>query len=437
MQYIPNIVFVLCLALASWYFSKNVGKIRRNINLGRDLDRTDRRSERWQTMLRVAFGQSKMQAKPVAGFLHFIVYAGFILINIEVAEILIDGIFGTHRVLAGPFGSVYNVALSFFEILAVLVIIACAIFLWRRNVIKLPRFHKPEMKGWPFRDANNILFIEIALMFALLIMNAAEANFTHAEAGPFVISQFIAPIFSGLEQAQLHFVERFFWWMHILGILAFLNYLPYSKHFHILLAFPNTWYSNLDAKGRFANMESVTNEVKMMLDPNADPFAAPATAEGEAEAPSRFGAKDVMDLNWVNLMNAYSCTECGRCTAECPANLTGKKLSPRKIMMDTRDRLEEVGANIDTNGAFKEDGKHLLDDYITREELWACTSCNACVQACPVNIDPLSIIVQMRQYLVMEESAASQELNMMMTNIENNGAPWQFSQMDRANWINE
>ena len=436
MQYIPNLVFIICLGLAIWYFSRNVGKIRRNINLGRDINRSDRKSERWNTMLRVAFGQSKMQAKPVAGLLHLIVYGGFILINIEVAEILIDGIFGTHRVLAEPLGNVYNVALSFFEILAVLVIIACIAFLWRRNVAKIDRFHKPEMKGWPFKDANNILFIEIALMLALLIMNAAEANFTQNVAGPFVISQYIAPIFSGLEQPALHFIERFFWWIHILGILAFLNYLPYSKHFHILLAFPNTWYSNLDAKGKFANMESVTNEVKMMLDPGADPYANPAPTEGDA-AQERFGAKDVQDLNWVNLMNAYSCTECGRCTAECPANQTGKKLSPRKIMMDTRDRLEEVGANIDANGEFKDDGKTLLDTYISREELWACTSCNACVQACPVNIDPLSIIMQMRQYLVMEESAASQELNIMMTNIENNGAPWQFSQMDRANWINE
>lgn len=434
MQYIQSLVFIICLAIAIWYFSKQVRKIQRNINLGRDKDLSDRKSERFKTMLRVAFGQSKMQARPIAGFFHFIVYAGFILINIEVVEILIDGIFGTHRILAAPLGGVYNAALSFFEILAVLVIVACVVFLWRRNVAKLDRFHKPEMKGWPFKDANTILYIEIALMSALLIMNAAEANFTNPVAGPFVISQFIAPLFSGLEHPALHFIERFFWWLHILGILAFLNYLPFSKHFHILLAFPNTWYSNLNAKGKFANMESVTNEVKMMLDPSADPYAAPPEAQA---APERFGAKDVMDLNWVNLMNAYTCTECGRCTSECPANQTGKLLSPRKIMMDTRDRLEEVGANIDANGNFNDDGKSLLDHYITREELWACTSCNACVQACPVNIDPLSIIMQMRQYLVMEESAASQELNIMMTNIENNGAPWQFSQMDRANWINE
>ena len=436
MEYIDNIVFILSLSVAGWYFYKNAGQIRTNINLGQPLNRTDRKSERWQTMLRVAFGQSKMQAKPVAGALHFVVYAGFLLINIEVLEIVLDGILGTHRIFAEPLGSLYTVAISFFEILAVLVIIACVAFLWRRNVAKIPRFHKPEMIGWPFKDANNILIIEIVLMTALLIMNAAEANFSTHAAGPFVISQYLAPLFSGMGQNTLHFVERFTWWLHILGILAFLNYLPFSKHFHIILAFPNTWYSNLDAKGKLANNEVVTKEVKTMLDPAADPYAAPA--EGGSDVPARFGAKDVMDLNWVNLMNAYSCTECGRCTAECPANQTGKKLSPRKIMMDTRDRLDEVGANIKANkGTFQEDNKSLLDTYITREELWACTSCNACVQACPVNIDPLSIIMQMRNYLVMEESAAPQALNMMMTNVENNGAPWQFNQMDRANWIDE
>jgi heterodisulfide reductase subunit C len=437
MQYIPNIVFLLTLAVAGFVFAKNVGKIRRNIFLGTNIDRTDKKSDRWKTMMRVAFGQSKMTVKPIAGILHIIVYAGFLLINIEVLEIVLDGILGTHRIFEAPLGGLYRVAINFFEILALLVLVACVVFLWRRNVQKIERFHKPEMKGWAFKDANNILFIEIALMFALLMMNAVEANFTEHEGSPFIISQFFAPLFSGLEQANLHFLERFFWWIHILGILAFLNYLPFSKHFHIILAFPNTWYSNLNAMGKFENMASVTAEVKLMLDPSADPYAAPPEADPNA-APQRFGAKDVTDLNWVNLMNAYSCTECGRCTSECPANITGKKLSPRKIMMDTRDRLEEVGANIDANkGEFKEDGKHLLDDYISREELWACTSCNACVQACPVNIDPLSIIMQMRQYLVMEESAAPQELNAMMTNVENNGAPWQFSQMDRANWINE
>lgn len=437
MQYVDNIVFVVVLALAIFWFAKQVGRIRKNINLGRDIDRTDRKSERWSTMLRVAFGQSKMQARPIPGILHFIVYAGFILINIEVLEILIDGIFGTHRVFAPLLGeSFYGIVIGFFEVLAVLVLVACVIFLWRRNVSKIKRFQSPEMKGWAFRDGNNILVIEIVLMTALLTMNAAEANFEGHGQAPFLVSAYIAPLFSGLDQSTLHFVERFAWWFHILGILAFLNYLPVSKHFHIILAFPNTWYSNLNAKGRFSNMASVTKEVKMMMDPNADPFAAPDEGEDSAE-PGRFGAKDVTDLNWVNLMNAYSCTECGRCTSECPANITGKKLSPRKVMMDTRDRLEEVGKNVALNGEFKDDGKSLLDDYISREELWACTSCNACTQACPVNIDPLSIIVQMRNYLVMEESAAPQELNLMMTNVENNGAPWQFAQADRLNWKDE
>jgi heterodisulfide reductase subunit C len=436
MEYIDNLVFIIALFVAAWYFRKNAGQIKRNIDLGQPVNRTNRKGERWQTMLRVAFGQSKMQAKPIAGVLHFIVYAGFLLINIEVLEILIDGIFGTHRILAQPLGGLYTIAIGFFEVLAVLVIVACIAFLWRRNVAKIPRFHQPEMKGWAFKDANNILIIEIVLMSALLIMNAAEANFAERVAGPFLITQYIAPLFSGLNLSQLIFIERFMWWLHILGIFAFLNYLPFSKHFHIILAFPNTWYSNLDAKGKFANNEVVTKEVKTMLDPAADPYATPT--ESATEVPARFGAKDVQDLNWVNLLNAYSCTECGRCTAECPANQTGKKLSPRKIMMDTRDRLDEVGANINANkGTFKEDGRSLLDTYITREELWACTSCNACVQACPINIDPLSIIMQMRNYLVMEESAAPQALNMMMTNVENNGAPWQFNQMDRANWINE
>lgn len=434
MEWISSIAFVIVLVGAGFTFYKSINKIRRNILLGKDIDREDNKPQRWKTMWKVAFGQSKMQARPIPAFLHLIVYVGFILINIEVLEIVIDGVFGTHRVFAAPLGSFYNVVIGFFEILAVLVIVACVVFWYRRNVMKLDRFQKPEMKGWAFKDANNILYIEITLMCALLIMNAAEANFVDGHG--FVVSNALAPLFGGMEQQSLHFMERFFWWLHILGILAFLNYLPYSKHFHILLAFPNTWYSNLNAKGRFENMQSVTDEVKMMMDPNIDPFAAPPEG-AKMKEPERFGAKDISDLNWVNVMNAYTCTECGRCTDMCPANKTGKLLSPRKVMMDTRDRAEEIGANIDKNGEFQDDGKSLLDAYITREELWACTSCNACTEACPVNIDPLSIIMQMRQYLVMEESAAPQELNMMMTNIENNSAPWQFNQMDRLNWKDE
>ncbi len=435
MEYIPNIVFLLLLVAAGGWFARSVGRIRRNILLGRDVDMSDHSSERLGTMLKVAFGQSKMVVRPVAGILHIIVYAGFVLINIEVAEIVLDGLLGTHRLFSAPLGIIYTAAIGFFEVLGSAVLISCVIFLYRRNVMKIDRFHKPEMKGWPFKDANYILIIEIVLMSALLIMNAAEANFEQRVAGPFLISQFIAPLFAGVDQDTLHLIERICWWGHIVGIFLFLNYLPFSKHFHILLAFPNTYYSKLKPKGELNNLEAVKKEVELMMDPSADPYATPAEPEAE---PQRFGAKDVQDLSWVQLMNAYTCTECGRCTSNCPANITGKKLSPRKIMMDTRDRLEEVGRNIDANnGTFKDDGKSLLGDHITAEELWACTSCNACTEACPVNIDPLSIIIDLRRYLVMEESKVPNELAPVFTNMENNGAPWQFGQADRANWINE
>jgi heterodisulfide reductase subunit C len=428
---IQNILFILVFGAAIYLFSKKFGTIWRNIKLGKDKNRSDRSKERWALTAKVAMGQSKMvKRKTFAGIMHVLVYVGFILINIEVLEIVIDGIFGTHRIFAEPLGPIYDAAINFFEILAVLVILACVVFLWRRNVNVVSRFK--ELKGWAKTDGNNILVIEIVLMMALLIIGAAEANMEDAVAGPWIISSLLAPLFSGFSQEGLHIVERIAWWAHIVGILAFLNYLPYSKHFHVIMAFPNVWLSNLNNKGQFTNLESVKKEVEMMMDPAADPYAAPPA---DAPPPERFGAKDVTDLNWVQLMNSYACTECGRCTDACPANITGKKLSPRKIMMDTRDRLEEVGSNVDLNkGTFKEDGKSLLDDYITREELWACTSCNACTEACPVNIDPLSIIVDMRRYLVMEESSADQAVNMMMTNIENNGAPWAYPQADRGNW---
>jgi len=439
MEYIPQILFLIMLAVGFGLFAKSIMRIRRNILLGRDIDRSDNASARFDLMLRVALGQSKMVVRPIAGTLHIIVYAGFLLINIEVLEIVIDGLFGTHRIFAPILGGLYTAAINFFEILGVLVIVACAIFLYRRNVMKIGRFHSTEMKGWPFKDANYILIIEIVLMTALLVMNAAEANFPDDDraAGPFLISGLIAPLLSGMSYETLLMIERVCWWAHIMGIIFFLNYLPYSKHFHIMLAFPNVYFSKLTPKGQFTNLESVKKEVELMLDPNADPYAA-APAPDPNVAPQRFGAKDVQDLNWVQLMNAYSCTECGRCTSNCPANTTGKKLSPRKIMMDTRDRLEEVGAIIDMNkGTFVDDGKSLLHDYISPEELWACTSCNACTEACPVNIDPLSIIIDMRRYLVMEESSMPAELTPVMSNIENNGAPWQFAQADRANWITE
>lgn len=434
-----NAVFLVILAVAGYFFARSIGTIRKNINLGKDIDRTDRKADRWKTMAMLALGQSKMTRRPVAGFLHILVYVGFVIINIEVLEIVIDGLFGTHRALAFM-GPLYNVLIASFEVLALLVLVACVLFLIRRNVMKIKRFLNREMEGWPKTDANLILIFEVLLMSAFLIMNAADLALQnqgaehYTAAGSFPISQYLLPVFSGFEQSALVAIERGAWWFHIVGILAFMNYLPISKHFHIILAFPNTWYANLNAKGRFTNMEAVTQEVKMMMDPNADPFAAPAP---DAPAPERFGAKDVDDLNWVQLMNAYTCTECGRCTSECPANQTGKLLSPRKIMMDTRDRVEEKGKFLRSNPDQKEDGKSLLDNYITREELWACTSCNACTEACPVGIDPLSIIMEMRRYLVMEESAAPQELNLMFSNVENNGAPWQFSAADRLNWKDE
>jgi Fe-S oxidoreductase len=441
MEYVPNILFAIALVAGVGFFTRNVKKLSRNIKLGKDVDVSDNKPQRWKNMVRIALGQTKMVVRPVAGIMHIFVYVGFIIINLEVLEIILDGLLGTHR-LFSSLGSVYNFLIGSFEILAFLVIVAVVVFWIRRNIIRLQRFIKPEMKGWPKKDGNLILYIELVLMTLFLTMNAADSQLQqmgaehYVQAGSFPISQFLTPLMSGMSESGLMAIERTAWWLHILGILAFLNYLYYSKHLHILLAFPNTYFGKVKPKGQLNNLQSVTNEVKLMMDPNADPFAAPAT--DATAVPEKFGASDVMDLNWVQLLNAYTCTECGRCTSECPANQTGKKLSPRKIMMDTRDRLEEVGRNMDANkGEFVPDGKQLLDDYISREELWACTTCNACVQACPVSIDPLSIIVEMRRYLVMEQSAAPMELNNMMSNIENNGAPWPYNQMDRLNWVNE
>jgi heterodisulfide reductase subunit C len=442
MSFLPNILFAIILFLGIGYFAKNVKKLIRNIKLGQDVDRTDNPSARWNNMLMIALGQSKMVKRPVAGFLHIVVYVGFIIINIEVLEIIIDGLFGTHRVFSF-LGGFYDVLIGSFEVLAFLVLLAVIVFWTRRNIVKLQRFWKPEMQGFPKNDANYILYFEMVLMSLFLLMNAADFHLQHVsggfghynQAGSFPISQLIAPLFNGMSNSVVFIIERGAWWLHITGILLFLNYLYFSKHLHILLAFPNTYFANLNPQGQFNNLESVTNEVKLMMDPSVDPFAAPANPDA---VPAKFGASDVQDLNWVQLLNAYTCTECGRCTSSCPANQTGKKLSPRKIMMDTRDRLEEVGKNIDANnGVFVEDGKSLLNDYITPEELWACTTCNACVEECPVNISPLSIIMDMRRYLVMEQSAAPMELNSMMANIENNGAPWPYNQMDRLNWKDE
>lgn len=441
---IGTIIFASLLILGIGFFSWNVSKIITNIRLGRDLERSDNKGERLKTMLLVAFGQKKMFSRPIPALLHLMIYAAFVITQIELIEIFVDGLSGHHRIFRASLGGFYTFMISFIEILSVLAFIATVIFLSRRNLIKVPRLNMKELTGWPKMDANMILFMEIVLVLCIMTMNGADEalyrqGLSHAQdlgegSFGFAISSLISPLFEGMDPHTLHTLERIGWWGHIFMVFAFLNYLPYSKHFHILLAFPNTYYSNLEKKGKFTNMESVKKEVELMMDPTADPFATPA--EG-AEEHQRFGAKDVTDLTWKSLLDSYTCTECGRCTSSCPANITGKKLSPRKIMMDTRDRLEEVGEGIRKNGKDYTDGKSLLGDYISEEEVWACTSCNACVQECPVNIDPLSIIVDLRRYLVMEESKMPTELTGMLTNIENNGAPWQFSQADRLNWANE
>ena len=442
MNFLDNVLFAIILSIGFGYFFINIKKIIRNIQLGTAVDRFDNPKERWKNMAMIALGQSKMVKRPIAGVLHIIVYVGFIIINIELLEIIIDGLFGTHRVFAF-LGSTYNFLIGSFEILAALVLVAVFAFWSRRNIIQLKRFLSSDLKGFPKNDANYILYFEVVLMSLFLLMNASDLHlqqvpggFDHfIKAGSFPISQFIAPLFNGLSNELVMLLSEIFWWLHIVGILIFMNYLYYSKHLHIILAFPNTYFANLKPQGQFDNLSSVTNEVKLMMDPTADPFAAPTNNDS---VPTKFGASDVMDLNWVQLLNAYTCTECGRCTSSCPANQTGKKLSPRKIMMDTRDRLEEVGRNIDKNkGVFVPDSVSLLNNFISAEEIWACTSCNACVEECPVNISPLSIIMDMRRFLVMEQSAAPMPLNAMMTNIENNGAPWQYSQQDRLNWKNE
>ena len=435
---ISSILFSLILIFSILLFVRNCRKLYRNINLGKDINRYDYSNLRFKKMIRLAFGQSKMFDKPIVGILHFIVYVAFVLINIELLEIVIDGVLGTHRFLAPYMGSFYNFLIAFFELLAFAVIISVAVFWIRRNFLKIKRFLSNDLKGWPKNDANYILYIEVVLMFLFLNMNATDqvlqnANYSYyGDYGSFPISSFILPLYDNFEVASVVIIERASWWLHILGILFFLNYLYYSKHLHILLAFPNTYFSKIKSGGGFDNLDSVYKEVKAMLDPAVDPYSTNNTNQ-QIE---KFGANDVFDLNWFQLLNAYTCTECGRCSSECPANQTGKLLSPRSIMMKTRDRIEEVGKNIDKNKVFKDDGKKLLNDYITKEELWACTTCNACVESCPIGIDPLSIIIDLRRYMVMEESSAPTEINNMMNNLENNGAPWPFNQQDRLNWIN-
>ena len=437
MNLIPNIVFVVLLCIGGGFFIYNCKKLIRNIRLGKPINVQDNKKQRLKNMLRIALGQRKMTVRPVAAILHIIVYVGFFIINIELLEIVIDGIVGTHRIFA-VLGTFYNIVIGSFEVLALLVIVAIITFWVRRNLLKLSRFQKPELKGSAKKDANFILYAETTIMLLFLLMNAADAQLQalnaphYLQAGYFPISKILIPLIENFSVGTLIIIERTCWWLHIIGILCFLNYLYYSKHLHILLAFPNTYFASLRPMGAFKVNEAITNEVKLMLNPEADPFA---TTTESATPPEKFGIQDVTDLTWVQLLSAYTCTECGRCTDECPANLTGKKLSPRAIMMKTRDRIEEVGRNIDRHkGKFEPDGKTLLGDYITAEELWACTTCNACVEACPVSINPLEIIMDMRQYVVMEQSGAPNELNMMMNNIENNGAPWAYSQADRLQW---
>lgn len=434
---IAQLAFVAVLGFFGFLLFRRIQRIKKNIGIGKPQPINDNQSERWKTMLLVAFGQKKMFKRLLPAFFHLLIYVGFILINIEVLEIILDGLLGTHRLFAPYLGSFYTGLISFFEVLAVLVILACVVFLFRRNITKVERFHKVEMKGWPTLDGNLILVIEIVLMVAILSMNATDQLLQergadhYTQTGTFLVSGMMKPLFAGMGYGGLLFVERAAWWFHIVGIFAFSVYVTYSKHLHIFMAFPNTFYSRLTPKGKMNNMDEITNEVKIMLGMSTGEDAG-APPEG-----MKFGAKDINDLTWKNLMEAYSCTECGRCTSECPANLTGKKLSPRKIMMDTRDRMEDVGLSLQKGGKGLEDGKSLLDDYITREELNACTSCNACVEACPVNINPLDIILQMRRYVAMEESAAPQSWNMMFQNVETNFAPWKFAPTDRFKWADE
>jgi len=416
---LSQVIFAVIFAVGVGYFIYNMRRLIALIKKGRPVGPLDHKKERWRNVLYIALGQSKLVKRPVSGIMHVLVYLGFVIINIEVLEIVIDGLFGTHRIFQF-LGPTYGLLIGLFEILAVLVFMAVIVFWLRRNALKLKRFWSPEMKGWPKTDANLILYFEMVF----LMMNATDFSFQQMNQGNWVSGSIYALI-QNWPEAQLHMIERFCWWAHIIGILGFLNYLYFSKHLHILLAFPNVYFGRINPPGQFENLDSVTKEVKLMMDPSADPYATPP----EGTVPEKFGASDVTDLTQVQLLNAMTCTECGRCTSECPANQTGKLLSPRKIMMDTRDRLTALPK--------EGESKQLLDDYITREELWACTTCNACIEACPVSIDPVSIIMSMRQYLVMEQSAAPSELNATMSNIENNAAPWPFNQQDRGNWINE
>jgi len=435
MAVLQQIVFIITLAAAVFLIRKRVLRIRNNIRLGKDFEVKGDSGQRIKNTMLIAFGQQKMFKKFIPAFLHFFIYVGFLVINLEVLEFVIDGVLGSHRIFAPYLGGFYTVLMNVFEFLAVAVLLACVIFLLRRNVLKVARFQSAEMTQWPRLDANLILVTEVVLMTAILTMNATDQILQtrddhYTATGSLFFSSFLIPLFQNLNTTTLIFIERFAWWFHIIGILGFALYVTYSKHLHIFMAFPNTYFAKLEPKGHINNMPVVTNEVKSMLGLTT----APATTPAE---PGRFGAKDINDLSWNNLMAAYSCTECGRCTAECPANLTGKKLSPRKIMMDTRDRMEEVGNSLKAGGPGLNDGKTLLNDYITKEEINACTSCNACVEACPIMINPLEIILELRRYVAMEESGSPAQWNSMFQNIETSFAPWKFSSADRFNWAKD
>ncbi|MBK7109758.1 MAG: (Fe-S)-binding protein [Bacteroidetes bacterium] len=436
MHILPQIIFLLAFGATCFFAFRRYSAIRRNILLGRDEDLSDNKTRRIGNMLLFALGQKKMFRNLIPAVLHFFIYASFIIVNIEVIEIIVDGLSGTHRFFAPYLGGFYPFMISVIEILSALALIATIIFIWRRNVIKVKRFTQSELKGWPFKDANLILIFELILVTAILTMNAADYQLQsmgavhYSATGKLFVSQFTSTLFNGFSESALIGIERTAWWLHIIGILFFLNYIPYSKHLHIFLAFPNSYFMRFKPKGEIENMPVIANEVKTMLDPSA-------TVTEIINPPKTFGAKDITDLTWKHLMDAYSCTECGRCTAACPANQTGKKLSPRKIMMDTRDRAEEVGRNIDKHGMDFTDNKSLYGDYITAEEIRACTTCNACVEECPVNINPLSIIIELRRYAIMELSDSPEPWTQMFNNLENNSAPWQFNPADRLKWKDE
>ncbi len=433
MHWIQPIIFILLLSILAYFSVGRYKQIWNNIKRGKEVGPVDDKPQRWKNMLLIALGQKKMFKNVIPAVLHLFIYTAFLITQIELIEIIIDGITGNHRLFAPFLGGFYTFIISFIEVLSALALIATIAFFARRNILKVARFQKPELKGWPFKDANLILLGELLLVIGIFTMNGADIVLQKLDpahyhpTGNFAISSVLGPaLFGALDKSTLMFLERFGWWLHCLIVFGFIAYLPFSKHLHIFLAFPNTFFASLKPKGEMMNMPAIQREVEMMIDPSKASTTAPP-------APLRFGAKDIEDLTQVQLLSAYSCTECGRCTAACPANQTGKLLSPRKVMMDVRDRMEELSTFEKMNGAETKDDRSLLD-YISRAELMACTTCNACAEACPININPMGIIIDLRRYYILDEAKSPEEWNMMFSNIENNGAPWKFSAMDRANW---